>query len=174
MRGFGRSFWIAALGLILLGCGASRESLPVGFSNRTQHSTADLWTIWQSAQQSVAQQINLNPLQTSLHNAPPHIIPGDARALQVMPHQLSVAPQADVSSAALLAATGIDRPDPTGLIACSQPCNVGYAAAYSRYRPQLTRFAASWEFQGDNFSLILQYEFENHILAALGYDMTWR
>ena len=60
------------------------------------------------------------------------------------------------------------------LIACSQPCNVGYAAAYSRYRPQLTRFAASWEFQGDNFSLILQYEFENHILAALGYDMTWR
>ena len=146
----------------------------VGFSNLTHHSTADLWTIWENAQQGLAQQINLNPLETSLHNTPPHILPGDARALQVMPHQLSVAPEPDVSSSVLRAATGLDRPDPTGLIACPAPCNVGYAAAYSRYRPQVTRFAASWEFQGDNFSQILQYEFQNQILAALGYDMTWR
>jgi hypothetical protein len=171
----GRYVYVAALAVISLGCGTgSPESLPVGFSNHTKHSTADLWTIWKAAQQSVAQQIDLNPLQTSLHSAPAQILPGDVRALQVMPHQLSVAPRPDVASSALLAATGLDRPDPTGLIPCPQPCNVGYAAAYSEYRPQLTRFAASWEFQGNNFSLILQYEFENHILAALGYDMQWR
>ena len=171
----GRCLWVAALCLAWLGCGAgSPESLPVGFSNLTHHATADLWTIWQAAQQSVAQQINLNPLQTSLDNTPSHILPGDARALQVMPHQLSVATLPDVASSVLLAATGLNRPDPTGLISCPQPCNVKYAAAYSEYRSRATRFAASWEFQGDNFSLILQYEFENHILAALGYDMTWR
>jgi hypothetical protein len=38
----------------------------------------------------------------------------------------------------------------------------------------VTRYAASWEFQGDNFSLILQYEFENQILAELGYSLRWR
>jgi hypothetical protein len=166
---------VAAVGLMSLGCGAgSPKSQPVGFSNLTHHSIADLWTIWQAAQQSVAQQINLNPLQTSLHNASPHILPGDPRALQVMPHQLSVASRPDVASSVLLAATGLNRPDPTGLILCPAPCNVTYAAAYSEYRPQTTRFAASWESQGNNFSLVLQYEFENQILAALGYDMTWR
>ncbi len=74
----------------------------------------------------------------------------------------------------LLAATNIYRADPTGLIACPQPCNVRYAAAYSLFPHEVTRYAASWEFQGDNFSLILQYEFENQILAELGYSLRWR
>lgn len=170
-----RCLWVAVLGLTWLGCGSgSTESLPVGFTNLTHHSTGNLWTIWQAAQQSVAQQINLNPVQTSLQHAPPQRLPGDPRAMQVMPHQLSVASRPDVASSVLLAATGLNRPDPTGLILCPAPCNVTYAAAYSEYRPQTTRFAASWESQGNNFSLVLQYEFENQILAALGYDMTWR
>jgi hypothetical protein len=74
----------------------------------------------------------------------------------------------------LLAQTGVYRADPTGLIACPQPCNVRYATAYSRYAPPRTKYAASWEPQSDNFKLILQYEFENYILSALGYDMRWR
>jgi len=158
---------------LLLSCGTGSEE-PVGFVNLTQHTSSDLWAIWRSAQQSVALQVDLNPLQRSLYNAPPDILPGDARALQVVPRQISVASQPDVSSSVLFDATGVDRPDPTGMIACPSPCNVKYAAAYSRYGPEITRFAASWEFQGDNFSMILQYEFENHILQALGYSLQWR
>jgi hypothetical protein len=165
---------LLAVGLTGCGGGATPGALPVGFANHTQHANADLWTIWKAAQQSLSQQIDLNPLQRTLYGSPPDSLPGDPRALQVMPRQLSVGSAPDVASRLLLAATGVDRPDPTGLIACPQPCNVQYAAAYSEYQPQITRYAASWEFQGDNFSLILQYEFENQILAALGYSLRWR
>jgi len=168
-----RGLCLFGLVSVLLSCGADPQK-PVGFVNLTEHPTSDLWTIWQTAQQSVAQQVDLNPLQRSLYNAPPDILPGDPRALQVMPRQLSVASHPDVASSALFAATGVERADPTGMIACPSPCNVKYAAAYSRYQPQITRYAASWEFQGNNFSMILQYEFENQILDALGYSVQWR
>jgi hypothetical protein len=161
----------------LAGCGGgSLNPAPAGFINQTQHSEDDLWAIWKAAQQSVAQQVDLNPLQRSFYpGTPANTFPGDSRALNVTPHQVLVAGDPDVSSAALLTAVGVSRPDPTGLIACPTPCNVHYAAAYSFYqkKPQ-TKYAASWEFQGNNFSSILQYEFENHILNSLGYDMTWR
>jgi hypothetical protein len=55
-----------------------------------------------------------------------------------------------------------------------QPCNVRYTTAYSVYQLEFTKYAASWEFAGDNFNVILEYEFENQILNALGYVMTWR
>jgi len=90
-----------------------------------------------------------------------------------MPHQLLVSPEADVSSRTLFAATGTYRADPTGMIECPEPCNVRYAAAYSWYQRHTARYAGSWEIQEDNFSLILEYEFENHILAALGYSLKW-
>jgi len=92
----------------------------------------------------------------------------------VVPHQPLVAARSDVSSSVLLAATGDYRADPAGLIACPHPCNVRHAPAYWFYQQPLTRYAASWEFDGDNFSVILQYEFENQILSNLGYDMKWR
>ena len=163
------------LTVVLLGCGGSPHSpAPVGFVNQTQHSDANLQAIWAEAQQSVAQQIDLNPLQQLSKNVSPETRPGDARALSVEPHQLLVAPEPDVSSATLFAATGQERSDPTGMIACPHPCNVRYSTAYSSYQPDLTRYAESWEFEENNFSVILEYEFENHILSALGYDMTWR
>jgi len=163
------------LTVVLLGCGGSPHSpASVGFVNQTQHSDADLEAIWAEAQRSVAQQIDLNPLQQLSKNVSPETRPGDARALSVEPHQLLVAPEPDVSSAALFAATGQQRSDPTGLIACPRPCNVRYTTAYSQYQPEVTRYAASWEFDENNFSVILEYEFENHILSTLGYDMTWR
>jgi hypothetical protein len=74
----------------------------------------------------------------------------------------------------LYAAMGMQHTDPTGLIACPQPCNVHYAPAYSLYAQPATRYAASWEFSGNNFDFLMQYEFENQILNALGYDMRWR
>ena len=169
-----RNFWKLLLGLALLGCGGQPTGPAPGFVNRTRHSDADLWKIWKTAQNSVSQQVDLNPLQRSSLGAPPDLRPGDRRALEVMPHQLRVGAEPDVSSSDLLAATGLERPDPTGMIACPQPCNVGYAAAYSFYSRDLTRYAASWEEQSDSFTFVLEYEFENQILAALGYSLRWR
>ena len=161
---------LALLTMFLLACGGGPAHLPIGFINQTQHSDADLWTIWKAAQQSVATEIDLNPVQ----EAPPVILPGDARSWSVEPRQLLVAPQPDVSPQILFQETGTRRNPPTGLIACPQPCDVRFAPAYSLYQPPLVKYAASWEFAGDNFSTILQYEFENQILCALGYDVDWR
>ena len=163
-----------ALGIVLLtGCGAG-TSPAIGFVNHTQHSDSQLWSLWKAAQQNLCQQIDLNPLQRTLNSAPTHIVPGDSRVWNVSPRQLVVSSQADLSSAALYAATGTNRPDPTGLISCPAPCNVNYAAAYSLYSTRVSRYAASWEFSDNNFDVLVQYEFENQILDALGYDMTWR
>ncbi len=166
------------LGLLLtpvLGsCGGSPPSVPEGFINETQHSAADLLAIWSSAQQAVASTIDLNPVQRTNSDVPANILPGDPRGLSVMPHQLTVAARPDISSATLFAATGVSRSNPTGLISCPHPCNVEYAPAYSFYQPPVTKYAASWEFDGNDFDQLLQYEFENQILSALGYDMTWR
>jgi hypothetical protein len=162
------------LASVLLGCGARSSEPQPGFVNRTRHSNTDLWTIWNAAQQSIASRVDLNPLQQSADSALPVVLPGDPRALGIEPQQLTVASAPDVSSQALLAATGTLRPNPTGMIACPQPCDARYAPAYSRYRPQVTKYAASWEAVDSDFDTILQYEFENQILFALGYDMRWR
>lgn len=147
----------------------------MGFVNQTRHSAAELWVIWKAAQESLAQEVDLNPLQrSSSPGAPADIRPGDPRALEIEPHQLQVSGEPDVSASVLLAATGLQRSDPTGMIACPEPCNVRYAAAYSFYSRDLTRYAASWEDQGASFTFVLEYEFENQILAALGYSLRWR
>lgn len=163
--------------LVLSACGGSptsASSSAPGFINNTQHTTAQLWTLWTAAQQTLSQQIDLNPLQQQLNGATPQILPGDPRVWNVSPDQLTVASQPDIPSSALLAATGMSRSNPTGLIACPQPCNVQYAPAYSLYVSPTTRYAASWENSGSNFDTLVEYEFENQILHALGYDMTWR
>jgi len=169
---------LRALGLMILllqGCGGGRVSNPAaGFVNQTQHTDAELWVLWKAAQQNLSQQIDMNPLQRTLSNVPAQFLPGDGRVWNVQPLQLVVAARQDVSSAALLAATGTNRADPTGLIACPQPCNVSYAAAYSLYGKNVSRYASSWEFAGNNFDALVQYEFENHILQGLGYNMRWR
>jgi len=161
--------------VILASCGGTPpQSVPVGFVNHTHHSDAELQAIWATAQQSVAQSIDLNPLQQPQISVPPDLLPGDPRALKLMPEKLTVSAVRDVSSDLLFAATGTRRANPTGMIPCPKPCNVRYSTAYSSYEPPLTNYAASWEFEGDNFSVILEYEFENHILHTLGYKMTWR
>jgi hypothetical protein len=168
-----RNLWKFVLGLGLLGCGGQPNALSVGSVNQTKHSDTDLWVVWKAAQESLGQEVNLNPLQRSSSGAPADIRPRDPRALEVMPHQLKVSAEPDVTADILLAATGLERSDPTGMIVCPEPCTVRYAAAYSFYGRDLTRYAPSWEEQGDSFSLVLEYEFENQILAALGYSLTW-
>ena len=163
------------LTMVLVGCGGrASDVLPIGFVNQTQHSVAELWTIWRSAQESLARKVDLNPLQRSGPGALTDLRPGDSRALHEAPHQIRVAAEPDVVSGILFGTTGVLRTDPTGLIACPQPCNVRYAAAFSKYDLRLTRYAQSWEFEGDNFAIILEYEFENQILSGLGYNMRWR
>ena len=169
-----RNLWQLVLGLVLLGYGGQPGGLPVGFVNHTRHSNADLWAIWQGAQESLSQQVDLNPLQRSSSGAPADIRRGDPRALKIMPHQVQVGGEPDVSSSVLFAETGQARDNPTGMIACPQPCNIRYAAAYSIYSRDVTRYAASWEDQGDSFTFVLEYEFENQIMAALGYSLKWR
>jgi hypothetical protein len=168
---------LIVLAVIVSGCGGSPQPLappPAGFVNHTHHSDAQLRAIWATAQQSVAQSIDLNPLQQPDVKVLPDLLPGDPRALQSLPPQIAVTAVSDVSSDMLFAATGTRRANPTGMIPCPKPCNARYATAYSSYDPPLTNYASSWEFDGDNFSVILEYEFENHILQALGYNMKWR
>lgn len=170
-----RAVTIMMLTLVLTGCGGSDASVVgKGFINQTRHTDAELLNIWKAAQQVVSQHVDLNPLQRSQSGAAAHILPGDSRALGIVPQRLMVAPRPDVSSETLFADTGLVRGNPTGMISCPEPCNVRYAAAYSLYRPPTVNYAASWESEDSNFDPILQYEFENQILSALGYDMTWR
>lgn len=174
ITGKGLPWRCGLLGIVLFsGCG--KPELPAaGFINQTRHSDAHLWALWRTAQQSLSEEIDLNPLQQELKNAPPDLMPGDARVWNVSPRQLLVAPQPDVSAAQFYATTGTLRNDPTGYILCPQPCNLNYTPAYSLYLRPASRYAASWEFAGDNFDLLVQYEFENQILHALGYDTRWR
>ena len=77
-----RNLLVLMLGMVLAGCGGRPEAPPEGFVNQTHHSEADLWTIWKAAQETLAQEIDLNPLQRSFAGAPADIRPGDARALK--------------------------------------------------------------------------------------------
>jgi hypothetical protein len=154
-------------------CG-SNPAAEIGFVNQTKHSDAQLWALWRTAQQSLSQQIDLNPLEQELNNAAPQLLPGDPRALNIAPHQVTVTAEPDIPSTTLDAITGTTHSNPTGLIACPAPCNVDYAPAYSLYPHPASRYAASWEFAGNNFDQLVEYEFENQILSALGYDMRWR
>src|SRR5207249_11594274 len=80
--------------LWLAGCaGGFPRGLPTGFINKTQHSDAELWAIWKTAQQELAQEVDLNPLQQSLHDATPDIHPVDPTPLSAVRHHLSVAAQ---------------------------------------------------------------------------------
>src|ERR1700720_906069 len=84
-----RNWWKFVRGLGLLGCGGLPNPLPVGFVNQTKHSDAERWGVWKAAQESLAQEVDMNPLQRSSSGAPADIRPGDPRALEVMPHHLN-------------------------------------------------------------------------------------
>lgn len=168
------AIWLILASFMLSACGGDKPVVPIGFVNHTRHSDAQLHSLWQAAQQNLSRQIDLNPVQRAFADVAPDLRPGDPRVWNVSPHQLEVESEADVSSNTLFAATGMQRSDPTGLIACPQPCNVNYAPAYSQYVQPTSRYAASWESSESNFDFLVQYEFENQILHALGYDLRWR
>ena len=158
------------------GCGGGYNELPIGFVNLTRHtSDALLLARWSDAQRAVATQIDLNPIGR-LRGDAPHYLPGDPRAYNIPPRQITVQGIPDVSSQELLAATGVLRTSPTGFIRCPAPCNVTYDSSYTIVGRRYVAYAASWEFAPDPqaFALILEYEFESQILYRLGYDVTQR
>ncbi len=164
----GAAFLLVAL---LTGCGTGR---PVGFVNETAtHSDAQLMELWHQAQQALSQQIYLNPIQHIRYGTPEDLLPGDSRALNFKPRMITVQVIADLTSAQLLI-YGVDLPAPTGMIVCPQPCDGRVGMAFSTPAKYRTDIAASWEHNEPDWDFLVVYEFENHILYGLGYDMSWR
>lgn len=89
-----RSLWKSVLGLGLLGCGGQPN--------------ADLWVVWKATQESLDQEVDLNSAKIVFRSARRHSS-RDSRALEVMPHQLKVSAEPDVTAGILLAATGLER-----------------------------------------------------------------
>ena len=159
------------LAVLLTGCGAPR---PVGFVNETAiHSNEQLMELWHQAQQEVAQRVYLNPIQHVLYGAPEHLLPGDSRALHFNPRLIVVKVIPDLTSAQLLA-YGVDRPEPTGMVVCPPQSDERVATAFSIPAAHFTQVAASWEHDESFWQFIMVWEFENHILYGLGYDLSWR
>jgi hypothetical protein len=156
---------------LLTGCGTAR---PVGFVNETAfHSDAQLMELWHQARQNISNQIYLNPVQHDLYGTPQDLLPGDSRALKFNPRMITVQVFPDLTSTQLLA-YGVDRLDPTGMIVCPQPCDGRVAMAFSNPAKYDTHVAASWEHNEPEWDYLIVYEFENHILYGLAYDMSWR
>jgi hypothetical protein len=94
---------------ILAGCSRTPQELrPVGFVNHTIHSDAQLRTMWTAAQNRLAQEIDLNPLERKVD---PDISYGDASrrsaGTQYPATHLEVAKKRDVSAGLLYSATGV-------------------------------------------------------------------
>jgi len=166
--------------IAMAGCGGQPvgTASAAGFINHTQHSSAQLSALWSAAQQILSHHIDLNPLQRELYNAAPNILPGDARALGVSPHQLQVeiASRRFISGPAAGNRDGAPRSHRTDRLSSTvqHALCASYAPAYSHYAQPATRYAASWESSESNFDALVRYEFENQILHSLGYDTTWR
>jgi len=158
------------LATLLTGCGARSA----GFVNETaMHSDTQLMQLWHQAQQDLAQQIDLNPIQHIRYGTPETILPGDPRALSFNPLMITVRVIPDMTPDQLLV-YGLVSPEPTGMIICPQPCDGPVARAYSTPSRYRTHIAASWEHNEPDWEFIVVYEFENHILYGLGYDTSWR
>jgi hypothetical protein len=147
---------------LLTSCGTAR---PVGFVNETAfHSDAQLMKLWHQAQQDLSQQVYLNPVQHILYGTPEDLLPGDSRALKFNPRMITVKVIADLTSTQLLA-YGMNLP---------QPCDQRVGMAFSNPAQYRTHAAASWEHNEPEWDYIIVYEFENHILYGLGYEIPWR
>jgi hypothetical protein len=88
-----QNFWKFVLGLALLGCGGQPAGPPAGFVNQTKHSDADLWMIWQAAQDSVAHQVDLKILcKGYLSGRRRTYVPGADVRLRICPTSFGWAP----------------------------------------------------------------------------------
>jgi hypothetical protein len=168
----------------LTACGGSQlapspspSCATASFDNRTNGGVTDaqLEALWQQAQQDLATQtIPLNPVTVLMQGAVPDLITPDSRALGVQPKCIAVIAVPDLTVAQLQAenpSTALQHnTNPTGVIHCPEGAQAKYCCAYTASNNEGVYVTAS-ELQ--NFGAT-GWEFENIILARLGYNTSGR
>lgn len=155
--------------LLLASCGGgSWGGSGARFVNRTGLAEAEFQALaeqkWRQAQTELAR--HTIDLHAATPESGPFMVPADARALQLEPHNIVVQSEPDVAAQELNQSPNCAHcpyQDPTGLI----PCRVGLCQAYLRELCTIVVPASKPENMGP-------YEMENCLLWALGYDVSGR
>jgi hypothetical protein len=155
--------------LLLASCGrGSWGGSGARFVNRTGLAEAEFQAVaeqkWQQAQRALA--THTIDLHAATPESGPFIVPADARALQLQPHNVVVQSELDVAAQEinnLPNCAHCPYEDPTGLIRC----RVGFCQAYLRGLCTIVVPSSKPENMGP-------YEMENCILWALGYEVSGR
>ncbi len=155
--------------LLLASCGGgSWGGSGARFVNRTGLAEAEFQALaeqkWRQAQMEVAR--HTIDLHAATPESGPFLVPADARALQLEPHNVVVQSEPDIAAQELNQLPNCAHcpyQDPTGLI----PCRVGFCQAYLRELCTIVVPASRPENMGP-------YEMENCLLWALGYDVSGR
>lgn len=165
--------FLIPLALLAVGCGgtpgglqaassAASASCSSGFINQTGLPTSALVAQWQQAQNNIA--VKGVYLDAAIHNPPTRLVV-DPRAMNIQPNCVTVISIADIPVAQLPPAYArAGYTDPSGVIQCSGV----YAHSCVFISSKTVYTAKSLE------SIAPIYEFENLILAALGYDLSGR
>ncbi len=167
---------------ILTGCGGSQFAptptcASTSFDNRTNGGATDaqLQALWRQAQQQLAtQNIPLNPVTALTQGAAPQTLSPDSRANGVQPQCIAVIAVPDLTVAQLQAenpgVTLQHDTDPTGVIHCPEGAQAKYCCAFTSSNNAGIYVAASQVLNGGATG----WEFENIILARLGYNTAGR
>ena len=165
----------------LTGCGGgkfnSTPSCTTGFDNQTNGGATDtqLQALWQQAQQDLATQaIVLNPVTVQMHGRTLQTIGPESRANGVQPKCVAVVTVPDLTVAQLQAENpGValqHNTDPTGIIRCPEGALAKYCHSFTASNNQAVYISTSMVL---NFGAT-GWEFENIILARLGYNTAGR
>ena len=184
-RIFGTKFASTAVLLfvaVLTGCGGSQFAptptcASTGFDNRTNGGATDaqLQALWRQAQQQLAtQNIALNPVTVLTQGEALETVSPDSRANGVQPQCIAVVAVPDLTVAQLQAENpGValqHNTDPTGVIHCPEGAQAKYCCAFTASNNAGIYVATS---QVLNVGAT-GWEFENIILARLGYNTAGR
>lgn len=178
---------IAGTGVLLIlaaitGCGGSQYAptpscSSSSFDNQTNGGATNtqLQALWQQAQQDLAtQSIALNPVTVQMQGGTLQTIAPDSRAGGVQPNCIAVITVPDLTVAELQAENpGValqHNANPTGVIHCPAGALAKYCHSFTASNNQAAYVSAS---EVLNFGAT-GWEFENIILARLGYDTAGR
>lgn len=178
---------VIAMALLLLiacssGCGGSQftptpSCTSSSFDNQTNGGATDsqLQALWQQAQMELATQpIPLNPVTVQMQGGALVTITPDSRADTVQPECTAVIAIHDLTVAQLQAENpGValqHNTDPTGIIHCPEGAMARYCHSFTASNNRAVYVSAS---EVLNFGAT-GWEFENIILARLGYSTSGR
>jgi len=173
---------ILFLSMLSNGCGGGQlaptpSCTASSFDNRTNGGATDaqLQVLWQQAQQELATQpIVLNPVAVQVQGGVLQTTASDSRADQVQPQCVAVITIPDLTVAQLQTENpGValqHQTDPTGVIHCPEGALAKYCVSFTATNNQAAYVAQS---QVLNFGAT-GWEFENIILARLGYNTSGR